>query len=131
MVIAWSEVEVRLISVQQQDSPIQGPSFHGCVSLVLSFLECKFCFIFQDGVVCPEPRICIENAFALCEETFNRYSLTVVYVLNWNCGNEWISRRQELKSLSAVELQYAKLITLSPHLHLSSRFCSFHGTSHL
>jgi hypothetical protein len=20
-------------------------------------------------------------------------SLTVVYVLNWNCGNEWISRR--------------------------------------
>ena len=57
-------------------------------------------------------------------------SLTVVYVLNWNCGNEWISRRHELKSLSAVELQYAKLITLSPHLHLSSRFCSFHGTSH-
>ena len=32
------------------------------------------------------------------------------------------------KSLSAVELQYAKLITLSPHLHLSSRFCSFQSS---
>ena len=38
----------------------------------------------------PEPRICIENAFALCEETFNRYLLTVESVLNWNSRNEWM-----------------------------------------